>query len=383
MVLSGYGDTSKLELVSQPRMRAEAAQIKVRVTGAGVNSIDWQARRAASAATSPLEPPTVLGREAAGVVVQIGADVRRLTVGTRVMGLVSAAYATFVVAPESDWVRVPDRMSLSEAAALPFALLGGAQLIEEALRPSRGDVLLVTGAVGLVGRAAVFVAKARGARVFAGVFGAERGAAERLGADGVVALDSDEEIAALPKLDGIADTLGGSAIDRLLPRLRLGGSIATVVGASTSEARRDVSVFLAPHADSARLAALAQAIVDDLLFMPPATKLPLSHANEALGLAERHPSGKFLLVGRARFPEERSEYLTRDDVLRLLGGGELAGALPTGLKSGDEFLDLDHLARGVQRAGASTALTGNFLARKSVHEPFWQRLLTQLSAAPL
>ena len=82
-------------------------------------------------------------------------------------------------------------------------------------------------------------------------------------------------------------------------------------------------------------------------------------------------------------PDERSEYLTRDDVLRLLGDGELMGALPRGLQSGDEFLDLDHLARGVQRAGGGKTKAGNLLARKSVHERFWQNLLTQLSAAAL
>ena len=61
-----------------------------------------------------------------------------------------------------------------------------------------GETILVTGATGSVGRVAVFVAKARGAKVYAGVRGNQREEAEKLGVAGVVAIDDDADIGALP-----------------------------------------------------------------------------------------------------------------------------------------------------------------------------------------
>ena len=133
-------------------------------------------------------------------------------------------------------------------AALPLVLLTGAQLIEEAVRPRKGAVILVTGAVGSVGRAALFVARANGARVWAGVRGKQVAEAATLGADGVVALDSDADIAELPLLDGIADTIGGPTLARLFGKLKPGGTIGSVVGeaAGAKELGFEVRAFDTP-----------------------------------------------------------------------------------------------------------------------------------------
>ena len=113
-------------------------------------------------------------------------------------------------------------MDLVDAGAYPLVLLTGAQLIEDAVRPARGDQVLVTGATGSTGRVAVFVAKAAGARVLAGVRAKHKAEAATLGADQVVALDDDADVARLPTLDAIADTVGGETTQRLLGKLKAG-----------------------------------------------------------------------------------------------------------------------------------------------------------------
>src|SRR5580700_6613067 len=106
----------------------------------------------------------------------------------------------------------------------------GAQLIERAVKPKAGQTVLVTGALGSVGRTALHVAHKHGAHVLAGVRAKEKKEASKLKVDGVVAIDSDEEIKHLHDLDAIADTVGGKTIQRLLKAIRKGGALGLVLG---------------------------------------------------------------------------------------------------------------------------------------------------------
>lgn len=298
IVLTAYGDVDKLELREVPEPKAATGQIKVRMAGASINPIDWKLRSGALKAMMPLEFPAVLGRDAAGEVVELGAGVTQFKLGARVMGLVMGGYAEFVVAATDAWAEVPETMNLVDAGALPLILLTGAQLVEEALAPRAGDVVLITGAEGSVGRAAVFAAKARGANVWAGVRRTQKEQAAKLGADGVVALDDDADLAKLPALDGIADTVGGETILRLLSKVKSGGVVASVVGEPAgAQAHGVVARGMFTHPDARRLAELAGAVASGTLVIPIAKKLPLAKAREAQTLAEHHAGGKVVLTG--------------------------------------------------------------------------------------
>ena len=140
----------------------------------------------------PLTLPAVLGRDAAGTVAAMGPGVTAFAVGDRVLGRVpGGGYAELVVAPVDAWAPVPATLDLADAGALPLVVLTGAQLAEEATDARAGETILVTGATGSVGRAAVFAAKARGAKVYAGVRAKHQAEAAKLGADAVVAIDDD------------------------------------------------------------------------------------------------------------------------------------------------------------------------------------------------
>lgn len=307
IVLTAYGDVDKLEPRDLPEPVTGPGEIKVRVAGASINPVDYKLRSGALKAMMPLDLPTVLGRDASGTVVEVGAGVTRFKVGDRVLGLVMGAYAERVVAREDAWATVPAALNLPDAGALPLVLLTGAQLIEEALAPRAGDVVLVTGAVGAVGRAAVYVAKARGARVWAGVRRDRLAEASRLGADGVVALDDPAAVDRLPMLDGIADTVGGETLDGLLGKVRKGGTVASVVGEPAGAAARGlVARAMWAHPDAARLEALTHAVAEGKLVIPIERRLPLADAREAQRLAEHHAGGKILLLSDSH-PSTRPE----------------------------------------------------------------------------
>lgn len=288
VLLTDYGDVDKLELRTVPEPDIGPGEIKVKLVASSVNPIDWKVRRGGY---RKLELPAILGKDAAGEVVSVGAGVTAFRVGTRVLGLVNHAYAEFVVDKENAWAEAPSPMDLVDAAALPLVVLTGAQLIEEVVRPRPGSVVLVTGAVGSVGRAAVFAARARGAEVLAGVRRKQKEAAASLNVD-VVAIDDDAEIERLPLLDSIADTIGGETLRKLLAKVRKGGTVGSVLGQPAGVKERGLTGRgHLTHPDGKRLAELAQAVAAGQLVIPIAERMPLEQVREAQTLAERGAAG--------------------------------------------------------------------------------------------
>jgi len=299
IILSDYGDPNRLELRDRPEPEPGAGQIKVRVASASLNPVDWKLRSGALRKAMPLELPAILGRDAAGEVVRVGAGVTEFKEGDQVLGLVNGGYAQFVVAGTEAWAKVPEGLTTRDAGALPLALLTGDQLAEATLGPSAGAGLtvLVTGALGAVGRVAVWGIRQRGARVFAGVRSKQLDEAKELDVDGVVALDDDAAIAELPPLDCVADTVGGETISKLLPKIKANGTIGSVLGEPQGAKERGlmVSAFMA-RPDSARLSLLAAAVASGSLKIPISKRFPLAEAPAAHALAEHGGMGKILLM---------------------------------------------------------------------------------------
>jgi NADPH:quinone reductase-like Zn-dependent oxidoreductase len=295
-ILLGYGDVDQLVVRDAPEPAVGPGEVKVRVVATSINPIDWKLREGARRSVMPLQFPAILGRDAAGEVIEVGAGVTRLRVGAKVAGLVMGGYAEQVVAKEEAWAEVPASMPLHEAASVPLVALTGAQLVDEGVRPKSGDVVLVTGAVGSVGRAAVFVAKAHGARVWAGVRRSQMDAAKALKVDGVVALDDETISAELPELDGIADTVGGPTTQKLLARVKRGGAVGTVVGEPPGARERGLEarqVWAKP--DASRLAKMLAAVAEGAVIIPIAKRFKLSEIREAQTFAEKGAGGKVLV----------------------------------------------------------------------------------------
>jgi NADPH:quinone reductase-like Zn-dependent oxidoreductase len=157
---------------------------------------------------------------------------------------------------------------------------------------------MVVGAVGSVGRSAVFTAKQRGATVIAGVLKRQIDDAKSVGADQVVATDDDTAIANLAALDAVADTVGGKTAEKLIAKVKPGGVFASVVEAPQNAEKytsvKVVHVF--SKFDRKTLEFMAEAVRDGKLVIPIGQKLPLSEAAKAQAAAEKGSSGKILLV---------------------------------------------------------------------------------------
>jgi NADPH:quinone reductase-like Zn-dependent oxidoreductase len=295
-VLVGFGGVDQLELREVPEPQTGPGQVKVRVVATSINPIDWKLREGMKRPGMSLELPAILGRDASGEVVEVGSGVTRFRPGARVTGLVMGGYAERVVAKDEAWAEVPEGLKLQDAAALPLVTLTGSQLVEEGLASRPSENILVTGALGSVGRTAVFVAKTRGLRVWAGVRRSQKDAAEALRVDGVVALDDEIDSRRLPTLDGIADTVGASVTERLLDRVRRGGVVASVASDPKGAHERGLEVrHHWAHPDPERLAALVRAVAEGALVIPIARRFPLAQIREAQQFAEQGAGGKVLV----------------------------------------------------------------------------------------
>ncbi len=295
-LLMGFGGADRIELRDAPEPSIGPGDVKVRAVATSINPIDWKLREGAKRPGLTLELPFILGRDAAGDVIEVGAGVTRIRRGDRVAGLVTGAYAEVVVAKEEAWAIVPASLDLIDAAAIPLVALTGAELVDDGVSPKAGDVVLVTGAVGSVGRAAVFTAKARGAKVWAGVRSVQQSAAKELGVEGVLILDDEAPRAQVPMFDAIADTVGGAPMQRLLEHVRSGGKIASVVGEPPGAKERGLDVrHVWAHPDHERLATLLRAVADGTLVIPIAKHFPLSQIRDAQEAAQHGAGGKVVV----------------------------------------------------------------------------------------
>ena len=297
VVVHKYGGPEVLKFEDYPDPVPGAGEVLVRVAAASVNPLDCKRRAGLTDDYYPIHFPGLIGVDMAGTVVKIGPEVEGFSVGDQVFSMADNTYAELCVVSAAILAKVPKGLDLIEAAALPLVTTTGNQLLS-ATGIKAGETVMVVGAVGNVGRSAVFTAKERGATVIAGVLRGQMDEAKTVGADQVVATDDDTAIADLAPLDAVADTVNGKTAEKLIAKVKPGGVYASVVGAPQNAAKYP-SVKMAPvfsKFDRKTLVFMAEAVRHGKLVIPISQKLPLSEAAEAQAAAEKGGGGKILLV---------------------------------------------------------------------------------------
>ena len=156
VVLHEYGGPENLKFEDNvPDPQISGSTVLIAAAAASVNPIDWKLRSGLRQKDFPLSFPAILGRDVSGVVRAVGANVKHFKVGDRVLALSNATYAELVAVDDSDVTHLPDGVDLADAAGIPLISLTGDQLVRLAANVKKGQVVLITGALGSVGRAAV------------------------------------------------------------------------------------------------------------------------------------------------------------------------------------------------------------------------------------
>jgi NADPH:quinone reductase-like Zn-dependent oxidoreductase len=300
VVLHEYGGPENLKFEDNvPDPQLSGNTVMIAASAASVNPIDWKVRSGKRQKDFPQRFPAILGRDVSGIVRAVGANVKHFKPGERVLALSNATYAELVAVDDSDVTHLPDGVNLMDAAALPLVVVTGDQLVHRAAYVKKDHTVLITGALGSVGRAAVHSARKIGAQVIAGVRKRQLEEARSLGTAGVVAIDDDEAVAKLALVDAVADTVGGDVAAKLIVRVKPGGTFgyASVLpenAAALNPAVQITRVYARP--DPSKVREFADDLRDGKFILPIGRRLPLRDAAEAHVLGEKGGIGKIVLL---------------------------------------------------------------------------------------
>ena len=208
-----YGGPEVLTLGETDMPHMGPRDVQVRVLGASVNPADWfllrgvpRLMRLALGLRGPKR--RVPGRDVAGVVSAVGAEVTRFRVGDEVYGELGGGYGEYTTAPEEAVAQKPVNLDFESAAAVPLAGLTALQGLRDKGRVQPGERVLIVGAAGGVGTFAVQLAKALGAHVSVVCRAECAPQLHALGADEVVDYTQDDFTARPARYDVIFDLIG-------------------------------------------------------------------------------------------------------------------------------------------------------------------------------
>jgi|SRR5450830_1364549 len=320
------GGPESLVLEDWPIPTIGDGELLIRVRAVGVNFPDSLLIRDMYQVKPPR--PLVPGSEFCGVVEQVGADSRQFARGDVVIGRCGwGAMSEYLALSQDRCVKIPDRLPTAEAAAFQFAYATAYHALHDAGRLRSGETLLVLGAAGGVGAAAVEVGRAMGARVIAAVsssakleFAKTRGADDGVIYDaGLHAGEGQKEFASdlkriLPNgADVVFDPVGGVYSEPVLRNLGRGGRLL-VVGFTAGIPRVPLNLTLLkrahivgvdwrmfiqeePAANASNLQTLLKMWHDGLLSPQVTERFALSMAPDAIArLESRAALGKIVVT---------------------------------------------------------------------------------------
>jgi NADPH:quinone reductase-like Zn-dependent oxidoreductase len=292
---SRFGGPDVLEIVDLPDPHPGPGQVRIAVRAAGVNPSDWKKRKG----LMDEELPQTMGYEAAGVVDELGAGVAGVAVGDRVFGLSADGTAQAELAVLSYYAPVPPSLDFAGAAALPAAIETATRALDQ-LGVGAGRSLLINGASGSVGSAAVQLAVARGARVIGTASPANHDYLGSLGAEPVAygdGLTGRVRALAPDGVDLALDVAGSGVLPELI---ELAGSREHVITVADFAGAREHGVRFS-SGDAGRavhvLGEIGELIEAGRFSLPVAQTFPLADVAQAHRVSEDgHVRGKLVLL---------------------------------------------------------------------------------------
>jgi NADPH:quinone reductase len=252
--ISAPGGPEVLRVTQRPVPVAGPEELLVQVAAAGVNRPDVAQRKGVY--PPPAGASDIPGLEIAGTVVACGEGADSFATGDRVCALVTGGgYAEFCVVPQSQCLRVPRGLTLTEAASLPENYFTVWSNVFDRGRLARGESLLVQGGSSGIGVTAIQLAHALGSRVFATAGSPEKCAAcEALGAERAVNYRTEDFVEVIRSATGgrgvdvILDMVGGDYVPRELATLADEGRLVLISTLGGTKAEIDLRVVMARRA---------------------------------------------------------------------------------------------------------------------------------------
>jgi NADPH:quinone reductase-like Zn-dependent oxidoreductase len=232
-VVEKYG-TDGLLAADVPEPMVGRREILLRVSAASINPLDKMTRNGEFKRLIKRKPPFVLGHDMAGVVTEVGADVRDFNVGDEVYArprdLRIGTFAEYIAIDQDDVAPKPNSLTLEEAAAVPLVALAAWQILVDRTHLQPGQKVLVHAGAGGLGSTVIQLAKHLGATVATTTDTATADLVKSLGADVVVDYTQHDFSQLLSGYDLVIDSLGGKNLEKSLTVLKPHGLAIGVAG---------------------------------------------------------------------------------------------------------------------------------------------------------
>ncbi|WP_426284602.1 NADP-dependent oxidoreductase [Luteibacter sp. E-22] len=245
-LIDRYGKDVALRLGDVPRPMPRDNEVLIEVHAAGVNLLDSKIKSGEFKLILPYHLPLVLGHDVAGVVVQVGSQVRQFKVGDEVYSRPPdhriGTFAECIAVNESDVALKPRNTTMVEAASLPLVGLTAWQALVERMQLQKGANVFIQAGSGGVGTFAIQLAKHLGATVATTTSDANTDMVKSLGADIVIDYKKDDFGAILQDYDAVLHSQGRSELDKSLRVLKPGGTLVSISGPPDPAFAREISL---------------------------------------------------------------------------------------------------------------------------------------------
>ncbi|HWW06303.1 NADP-dependent oxidoreductase [Collimonas sp.] len=232
--INRYGKSEVLRSGDLPEPALRDDDVLVQIHAAGVNPLDNKIRNGEFKLLLPYKMPLILGNDLAGVVVRVGARVRRFKVGDEVYARPDddriGTFAEFIAIKEDSLALKPTNLTMEDASSIPLVALTAWQTLVEKGKLKKGQKVLIHAGSGGVGTIAIQLARHIGATVATTASAANADMLKGLGADIVIDYKKDDFSIKLKGYDLVIDTQGGDTLKKSLGVLKSGGKLIGIAG---------------------------------------------------------------------------------------------------------------------------------------------------------
>jgi NADPH:quinone reductase-like Zn-dependent oxidoreductase len=239
-VISEFGDPEVLLLTEVDKPEINTDQVLIKVKATGINPVDTKVRAGTSGISKQITLPAILGWDVSGIIEKIGTDVSPFKPGDELFGCIGfphlgKTYAEFTIANPELLAKKPSNISFEEAAAIPIAGLTAYQAINEELKVSSGQKVLIQAAAGGVGHLAVQFAKINGAYVIGTASEKNEKFLKSIGVDEFINYKKEKFEEIVHDADAALDAMGGEILYKTISCVKRSGIVVCLPSSTKND----------------------------------------------------------------------------------------------------------------------------------------------------
>jgi NADPH:quinone reductase-like Zn-dependent oxidoreductase len=244
--ISKYSKKEVLELTEVPMPSLKSNEVMVEIYAAGLNLLDSKLKSGDFKLILPYKLPLILGHDVAGVITEVGKNVKHFKVGDEVYSRVSdfsiGTFAEFIAINEKDVAKKPKNLLMEEAASVPLVALTAWQALVENAKLQKSQKVFIQAGSGGVGTIAIQLAKHLGAIVATTASEKSFSMLKELGADVLIDYKKDDFETILKDYDVVLNSQDTKTLEKSLKVLKPGGKLISISGPPTADLAKTIHV---------------------------------------------------------------------------------------------------------------------------------------------